>query len=62
MNKIPRTRERGCSPTSARSCHKWLAALHRLAIAGHVQAMESLIRLSMGRQVAARERKVAQAA
>jgi hypothetical protein len=49
MNRV-RTRERGPSPLSARTRRKLLGELHRRAIAGEVAAMESLIRLSIGKR------------
>ncbi len=55
-----RIRERGPSPLSARTRRKLLGELHRRAIAGEVAAMESLVRLSIGKRAKpGEERKAA---
>ena len=45
-----RVRERGTSPLSARTRRKLLGELHRRAQAGEIAAMESLVRLSIGKR------------
>ena len=57
MKPIPRTKERGPAPLSGRSCQKFLCAIHRRAIAGEIGAMESLIRLAIGKRAIDEERK-----
>ena len=49
MNRV-RIRERGPSPLSVRTRRKLLGELHRRALAGEIAAMESLVRLSIGRR------------
>ncbi len=54
-----RVRERGPSPLSVRTRRKLLSELHRRAIAGEVAAMESLVRLSIGRRTSPAEERQA---
>ena len=54
---IPRTRERGPSPLSGRSCARWLRAIHARALAGEMAAMAALVILAISKRAITEERK-----